>query len=152
MSRVCLEFPQWEHFKSFFCCFELELVELDLLRTPPFPDGLGPIFQSLGSQLSSCSFIKTISHHCLSYYFLLNAHIGLLSHRKWLHLLHSALDLVESIIKDIEEHIDPLLLENCGVQLHILRALHGVWPPKIYFPPQALQLVIKFLQRSTFFS
>ena len=42
VSRVCLEFPQWEHFKPFVHYFEFGLVGLDLLstRTPSLSNGL----------------------------------------------------------------------------------------------------------------
>ena len=49
VSHVCLEFPQWEHFKPSICCFEFGPVGLDLLstRTLSFPNGLGLIFSPL---------------------------------------------------------------------------------------------------------
>ena len=49
VSCVCLEFPQWEHFKPSVCCFELGPVGLDLLsiKTSSLPDGLGAIFSPL---------------------------------------------------------------------------------------------------------
>ena len=54
MSRVCLEFPQWEYFKPFVHCFEFGPVELDLLsiRTSSLLNGLGPIFSPLEASLA----------------------------------------------------------------------------------------------------
>ena len=68
MSRVCLKFPKWEHFKPFIRCFELGPVGLDLLstRTLSLPDGLGPIFNPLEVSLapipSSEPFPITVCH------------------------------------------------------------------------------------------
>ena len=49
VSGVCLEFPQWEHFKPSIRCFEFGPVGLDLLstRTLSFPNGWGLIFSPL---------------------------------------------------------------------------------------------------------
>ena len=80
-----------------------------------------------------------------------NMSIRLLHGGKRVQLQHVAANIVQFVVKTIQEDINPIFLEKIIISLNISRALHRIWTTKVDLTPETLQAGVVFFQGATCF-